>query len=252
MIRIAPSANHATKPGRRYRYYITRPDQLDGMPSWRVSAHDLEGLVCTRLSEFLTDHQALCRLAGDASAEAIQSLLQQADLAAATLRSGAARDRAPLLAAIVGRIDLAETAIELTVDQASLAEQIGLPAADRDPILLSLAKVRRGHQLRLVIPGPAQPTLLVANRDEKLVSLIAEAHGARQLILAAPDQSIATSATSANRCRTRLGKLAALACVAPDIVTAIFEGRQPAALTARTLQDIDLPLAWSDQRARFG
>jgi len=250
----AMTPNHATKPGRRYRYYITRPDQLGGTPAWRVSAHDLEGLVCTRLLEFLTDLQALCRLAGDASAEAIQAMLQQADLAAATLRSGSARDRAPLLAAIVSRIDLAETAIELTIDPARLAEQLGLPVADREPILLSLtaAKVRRGHQLRLVIPGPSQPTSPPANRDEKLVSLIAEAHAARQLILAAPDQSIATIAASANRCRTRLAKLAALACLSPDIVTAIVEGRHPAALTARILQDSDLPLAWADQRTTLG
>lgn len=53
-------------------------------------------------------------------------------------------------------------------------------------------------------------------------------------------------------CRTRLGKLAALACLAPDIITAIVEGRQPASLTARTLQDIDLPLAWIDQWALLG
>lgn len=32
----------------------------------------------------------------------------------------------------------------------------------------------------------------------------------------------------------------------------IVEGRQPATLTARTLQDIDLPLAWADQRALLG
>jgi len=46
--------------------------------------------------------------------------------------------------------------------------------------------------------------------------------------------------------------LAALGCLAPDIVTAIVEGRQPASLTARRLQDIDLPLAWPDQRALLG
>ena len=89
-------------------------------------------------------------------------------------------------------------------------------------------------------------------RDEKLVALVAEAHQARKLILARPDQSIAAIAASHSRCRTRLGKLAALACLAPDIVTAIVEGRQPASLTARTLQNIDLPLAWPDQRALLG
>lgn len=58
--------------------------------------------------------------------------------------------------------------------------------------------------------------------------------------------------TSFVRCRTRLGKLAALGCLASDIVTAIVEGRQPASLTARALQDIELPLAWADQRELLG
>ena len=70
--------------------------------------------------------------------------------------------------------------------------------------------------------------------------------------MASPDQSIATIAANHNRCRTRLGKLAAFACLAPDIVTAIVEGRQPASLTARNMQDIELPFAWADQRALLG
>ena len=122
------------------------------------------------------------------------------------------------------------------------------------PLVLTLpaTKVRRGHQLRLIIPGPHVLKIEPATRDDKLVALVAEAHAARKILLASPEQSIAHTAASHGRCRTRLGKLAALACLAPDIVTAFVEGRQPALLTARTLQDIDLPLAWAEQRALLG
>ena len=72
------------------------------------------------------------------------------------------------------------------------------------------------------------------------------------MILASPDKSIAALAPSANRYRTRLGKLAALACLVPNIVLAIVEERQPATLTAKTLQGLDLPLGWADQRALLG
>jgi len=37
----AMTPSHATKPGKRYRYYVTRPDLIDGSPAWRVSAFDL-------------------------------------------------------------------------------------------------------------------------------------------------------------------------------------------------------------------
>lgn len=46
--------------------------------------------------------------------------------------------------------------------------------------------------------------------------------------------------------------LAQLAFLAPDIQTAILEGRQPAGLTLESLLDKTLPVAWSDQRARLG
>lgn len=81
---------------------------------------------------------------------------------------------------------------------------------------------------------------------------VAEAHQARQLILARPKRSIIAIAASHGRCRSRLGKLAAHSSLAPDLATAIAEGWKPPTLTAHTLQYIDLPLAWADLRALLG
>lgn len=253
----AMTPSHATKPGRRYRYYVTRPDLIDGSPAWRVSAHDLEQLVCQRIAELLCDQQVISRLVLDPEAEVIQKAIAAGDLAAATLRSGSAHDRAALLETIVDKIDLGDGGIEITTSPARIRCALQLANTDHlldEPIILALAatKVRRGHQLRLVIPGPEQLNIMPTRRDEKLVALMAEAYAARQLIVAQPDRSIAGIATSVGKCRTRLARLASLACLAPDIVTAIVQGRQPATLAARILQDIDLPLAWADQRALLG
>ncbi len=253
----AMTPSHATKPGKRYRYYVTRSDQLDDAPAWRVSAHDLERLVCERLSEQFSDQEFLCGLAEGSSAESIQQMLARADLAAATLRSGSATTKHGLITPMITRIDLGEEAIDLTVDRIGLAAALGLvldPDVEKKLMVLTLpaTRVRHGHQIRLVIPSQRPISIAAATRDEKLVALMAEAHQARQLILSNPGRSIAAIASDHGRCRTRLGKLVTLSCLAPDIVTAIVEGRQPAALTARTLQDIDLPLAWADQRALLG
>jgi hypothetical protein len=43
-----------------------------------------------------------------------------------------------------------------------------------------------------------------------------------------------------------------LAFLAPAIVTAILEGRQPVELTAKALKRIDLPLDWSEQSRGLG
>ena len=50
-----------------------------------------------------------------------------------------------------------------------------------------------------------------------------------------------------------LVRLARLNYLAPDIVTAIVEGRQPASLNARRLSRVsDLPLSWDEQRKMLG
>ena len=92
----------------------------------------------------------------------------------------------------------------------------------------------------------------LARRDGKLVALIAEAHQARQLVLATPEKSIATIARENGRCRTRLGKLVALSCLAPDIIRSIVEGKQPRHLNAAQLLSSPLPLAWTEQRRELG
>src|SRR3546814_11586839 len=70
--------SHANKAGRRYRYYVTRPDQLAGSAAWRVPAHDLERLVCDRIAALLHDPQALHGPVPDASAETHTRLPPQA------------------------------------------------------------------------------------------------------------------------------------------------------------------------------
>ena len=249
----AMTPSHATKPGKRYRYYVTRPELVDGSPAWRVSAHDLEQLVCQRIAELLCDQQVLSRLVPETEAEIIHKAIAAGDLAAATLRSGSAHDKAALLEALALRIDLGDGGIEIMTSSAlirSALELASAPDALDEPVILALAatKVRRGHQLRLVIPGPEELSAAPARRDEKLVALLAEAHAARQLILSRPDQPIATIAGSVGKCRTRLARLASLACLAPDIVTAIVQGRQPASLTSRAMLEAELPLAWTEQR----
>ena len=219
-----------------------------------MAAYDLEELVCTRISELLIDQQAMLGLAADNDAQFARRLLAEADLAATRLRSGSAHNKASLLEALRPSVRLRHDAVDVSLERAQLADTLGLHLNEGGCIELTCpaTKVRRGHQLRLIIPAREEISIMQATRDEKLVALMADAHQARQLILANPDQSIAAVAADNGRCRTRLGKLAALACLAPDIITAIIEGRQPPTLTARSLQDIELPLAWTDQRALLG
>ena len=253
--------SHATKPGKRYRYYITRPDLVDGSAPWRVSAPDVEKLVCERLADFLADGPALCAFAGDATAAAIQRMLAKADLMAATMRSGSSFARKDLIAGMVEQVMLTDQRINLAVLPAMLATALEVEVPDdqrRDdaiePIILSLpiVRVRNGHQLRLVVPGPTPITPAPAQRDPKLLALLGEAMAARELVSDNPGVSLNALGAAHGRCRTRLGKLVAISCLAPDIVTAIVEGRQPSLLSASALMDMKLPGEWANQKAMLG
>ena len=90
--------------------------------------------------------------------------------------------------------------------------------------------------------------------DKSLVRLIV-----RVRILAArrfqdnPAATIEDIAAGEGYGATHAGRLLRLTCLAPDIVAAILEGRQPPELTANALiADTRLPLEWSAQRAALG
>ena len=249
------SPSHTTKSRKRYRYYITRTDQLDGTKAWRVSAHDLEQLVCNTLAEKLTERQFIVSVLGEVGAEKLQATIADADPTAATLRSGQAHDRAELLARLVERIDLREDRVNVALDRGGFQQLFGIsdrPVGEIPAIEIEAVRVRRGHQLRLVVPGPDSVQAKPARRNYKLVALVAEAQLARALVLTKLGQSISRIAQDEGRCRARLTKLVVLACLAPDIVTAIVEGKQPEQLTANRLMSIALPLSWPEQRAALG
>ena len=51
----AMTPSHAQRGKKRYRYYVTRPEEVDGSPAGRVNAHDLERLICDRLAEEIAE-----------------------------------------------------------------------------------------------------------------------------------------------------------------------------------------------------
>ena len=148
-------------------------------------------------------------------------------------------------------INVREASVAIAVRRASLGAIESDASPDADVVLTApTARVRRGHEIRLVIPSP-EP-VRSTQRDERLVELIADAHAARTLLLASPGESIDRIASAQGRCRTQFARLIKLSYLAPDIVATILEGRQPARLDRRALMAIDLPVGWADQRAVLG
>ena len=253
----AMTPSHASKgKAQRYRYYVTRSDQAKDQPAYRVSAHDLEQIVTTKLAAYFAVPSNIAGLAPtEVEAHALQQALAKADLTAATLRSGTAKAKHAIITKVLNQARLYEDQVKLMLDRAGLADTLALPL---DPSLPSITlsvpaqRQRRGHQIRLMIAGEGKPITLVPPpkpaRDDKLIALLAEAHAARQLVLDHPEIALAELARQQGTCRKHLGQLIELSCLAPDIVEAVLAGKQPASLTAAKLRSSSLPLSWNEQR----
>lgn len=242
--RMTPS--HANKQGKRYRYYVTHEQQrVDrAQPVWRVPAHDLEQIVVDRLVQFLTNDGAVHLAIGGQDASEIDGNLQRARAAADGLVVAIAENQRRVIEQLVQRIDLHNDHVEIAVRLSALA-------ADVDTFhLLSfpVERLRRGQTVKLLIPGSEPVT---PNRDDRLVGLVAESHAARKAVFEYTG-SMLQIAQRLGKCRGQLADMMRISYLAPDIVTAIIEGRQPASLKRKTLMAAKLSLDWSEQRRQLG
>jgi len=137
-------------------------------------------------------------------------------------------------------------------DQASTLATMS--AVDERMLILSApARLRRaGLETRMIVDGPIAPGR-ATRPDATLIKLIARAHSFRGKLMQAAVDSLADLARGENLTGSYFTRLVRLAYLAPDITTAIIEGRQPRDLTAQTLLGQSrLPLSWPEQRILLG
>jgi DNA invertase Pin-like site-specific DNA recombinase len=209
-----------TKGSRQHRYYVTRLKAgEDRRSAWRVPTGDIDRAVLECTSKFLTQ-----RAAEELDAEDSAFPIELA-------RLGVPEQRTFLLQAKV-RVQLGSSEITVTFDD---------EPEQAVPIAARLA--RRGNEIKLLLSveaGAREP-------DPVLIRLLAHANAARGAIATGtPDPMVSCYS------KRHLWQLLRLNWLAPDIVTAIVEGRQPPSLTGRRLlRAIDVPLSWEEQRRYF-
>ena len=236
--RMTPS--HAVKQAKRYRYYMTQQIEPGGPVAWRVPAHDLEQLVIARLCRHFAEQGA----ADTSSLHAHDDGRRAAADIIASLIDAPEHERAATVAVLIERIDLQRERLVIRLRSAG---------DDTQPVELEAAAslVRSGRQTRLVLAG-VQPEA-AARRDEALVRLVANATAARKAVAGKVERELADHAVAHGFTLQYFSHLARLGGLAPDIVTAVLEGRQPAALTRTKLARTKaLPLDWVEQRRMFG
>jgi hypothetical protein len=110
---------------------------------------------------------------------------------------------------------------------------------------------RRGGRKLIMMPqGVAAPTRKPA-RDETLIKALVRAHRWRRRIESGRAKSITDLAEQEGVTVAFVCRLLPLTCLAPDIVEAILDGRQPKGLRLAELLG-NGPLGWEEQRGRLG
>jgi site-specific DNA recombinase len=225
--RLTPS--HAVRRGKRHRYYVSRRliarSGERNIGGWRLPAAALETAVVGLISDALLTQVSTQCLVLNAPPEMLQEQPSRArDLAAAL--NGADRD--PTLSAIVdsGRIEPGH--LSVTLDPASIAEQLGvLPIhINHDALTLTgdFTLRRRGVEARFVLGDTSSGV------DGTLLKNVAQGWVWFEEVKAGMTmQAIADRESVTQR---RVARLVDLAFLAPDIVQAIVDGRQPVTLTA--------------------
>jgi site-specific DNA recombinase len=213
------SPSHTCNGGRRYRYYVSNvavPGDQNS-PSVRIPAAELKRALGAmhQLAQHMRDELVFsCR-----------ALLRKLDL----------------------QLTIDGQGITASCSVTRLAREIGLAFGRQDerlPVPISTRISVRGRELMLVImPLGARPP----KHNRHLIDLIVQAHHARDELM---EMGAATSDAERRRDLTRLAKYSYLA---PDIISAILDGRQPDDLGARKLRRItELPRSWKEQRKVLG
>lgn len=255
--RLSPS--HANKNGVRYRYYISQRLMQAGRKdssAWRVPTKVVEDIVIAELANLLADTDKLQMIikAERLAITELETLTAKAKSLRDTLINVSAHRIKEVIRSIVVRITIEPGRLTLAIDRKKLATALAILSADAstEPCLLTLPFTlkRKGVEAKLIL-GNNQPQL--ASIDPILLEAISQAHLWLKQLTTGAAKSVVEIAAITGVDDGEVSRVLPLAFLAPDIVRAVLDGRQPATLTARYLKRLKpIPNAWSDQRRILG
>jgi site-specific DNA recombinase len=264
--RFTPS--FTVKNGRRYRYYVcevSHNKQRHG--SFRLPAHELEGLITGRIISLLKSEADLFNdFGGDGKSPAVlRTLMGNANKLAEKWPTFHENQRRDLLAVFLERVVIHEQQIEVRIgkdDLRSLLESgnsfdSAEPLAkrktrDRSELICLTIEAKRKHhggEVHMVILPNSAPS--VRHPKLSLIKAVARGRSWYERVLDGRNPGLGSLAKQVKLEPRYVRKVLAFAFLAPDIIESILDGRQPLNLGFAKLYD-NIPFSWSEQRRRFG
>ncbi len=266
--RLTPS--HAVKKGTRYRYYVSRSliigSAKDHAKGRRIPAGNLESLVINRLRAFLADQGAVLDAIRDEHPDGTNQkrLISRGREIAEQIPTMAPGQTRAMLIALLVRVDLMADRVEIKMRRRSLVELLhaqptepiihrGTSDTESDDILTLKVRARLqrvGREMRMLVENADDQTLA----DAGLLRIIARAHDIQGRLMQSTDLPLHVIANQERVTPGYVSRLLRLPLLAPDIVSAIVNGKNPPHLTAKKLMRLALqiPIDWTEQRKLLG
>jgi site-specific DNA recombinase len=227
------SPTYTVRRRSRYRYYISQAQLRGGEPGSRprIGADEVEQLVV----------QELCRQQGRDE--------QIADVATGAWSA----DIRELVRTAIHRIVIRHDGIEIAlksnaIDHAGRFVDGDTQNESPTTVRLPLPPARPRARKQIIVPGNSgtRPRRI----DHELIRALARARSWMAMLQQGEFADTVEIAQGHGLSEPHVRRLLRFAYLAPDIVEAIVEGRQPRTLTVKLLLK-GIPLDWSDQRAAF-
>ncbi|WP_164549747.1 recombinase family protein [Altericroceibacterium xinjiangense] len=233
------------KGTRQYRYYVTRRDLArPGSPAaTRFAMRSLDRYVIDELRKLLADEHALRRWLKLDEAQTLRRVIDQAGQLKDRLASEG--NWPEVVRTLLCAIRVSNDHLELLISSDAL--ELKTPG-DPLPLKLPLPARKPFREAKLKLSGGNASNA----PDRALVKLLREAHKVKQLLLAAPGESLSTVAAREGRCRKQMAKLLRVSWLSPQVVEAMIDGRLADRFDRKQLLEMEIPFSWSEQHTLFG
>jgi len=233
------SPSHGSKGSRQHRYYVSQAilqgRQQEAGSISRLPAPDLEKVVTEAVLTRLTEDPAT-------------------RIMAITIREAPEREKHNSLRQIIRRVEVAKDIVRVDIEP--LGSMAAKPDHDEEethqPKLFRLElpykTVSSKGSIRIV---PANSSTASFGPDASLITALAKGYAWREQLLSGQVRMITEIARREGLTDRYVNRVLRLGFLAPDIMEAILDGKQPAKLTMETFRKT-IPLDWAEQRKLFG
>src|SRR5271170_5222151 len=246
----------ATKARRRYRYYVSKRlvngSASDNGKGWRLSAPEIERATTIAARHMLSDRAGLLEALEKSGIDSpdVRVTLESTSNLLRQLRIEA--DSMVCLTDVIDRVHMRDDGISVALGIQVPCSRAGVRTNSTFNLsrFVPLRMKRRGVETRIIM---TQGEDLPRKVDPALLKAVARAKAWFEELASGQVSSLTDIARREKIAPRYVERLSRLSFVAPRIIEAICQGRQPADLSAETLLNrIDLPLQWSEQLSALG